>query len=328
MRPCLRIVQRVGITQEQDVLILHSPVDGPVGAFEPATVEGHFGGSLVDSHASEGRILKDGCLFPLDDERRAGRYRGRRIDEVQRQLVAIEPRCLIIEHHGLHVITIEHASLDRHIERQAQRIPCAILIELAALQGDVEGAEGIVVCRLYEAVVIVIVPQVDVCDGLDVVIENFHIVCMLLIGSQAIAEHVYLTTFAIASERIVAVGGQRGGIDGDGGQTRAAAEGIIANVRHAGRNLDAGQTGAAIEGSFADGRHAGRYLDAGQTGAEIEGIVTDARHTARNDGIVAALNQRVGCRLDKGITVVAAVILRIFSCHRDRPQTCTTLEGT
>jgi len=186
-----------------------------------------------------------------------------------------------------------HAARNGHVERQAQRVPLAVLVERAALQGD---GEGCTVCRRDEAAVVAIVLQADAFDGQDVVHVGTHARCMPLVGIHAVAEHVYLEVAGIASKH--GGPGQRGGIDGDRGQTGAALEGISADVRHAGRDFDAGQSCTAREGLTADGRH-----------------------VVRNDGILVSLNQRVRFSLDKGVTVVAAVVLRISRLHRDIIQT-------
>ena len=131
---CQRPVQLILFAHEQDARGFHRPIDGGVGALEAhvTVFAGHVTVTVVDGHTYEYRVYEVVGLVPLDNERRAGRDCGRRIDEVQRQLVAFELGFLSFEHHGLHVVAIEGAFLDRKVEGQHEGVPVAVLVECAA----------------------------------------------------------------------------------------------------------------------------------------------------------------------------------------------------
>ena len=66
--------------------------------------------------------------------------------------------------------------------------------------------------------------------------------------------------------------------DGDGDETDAVSEGVIADGRHGGRGGDGDEAGAVFEGTVADGCHRVRDGDGPETGIVVESTGGDCRY--------------------------------------------------
>ena len=90
----------------------------------------------------------------------------------------------------------------------------------------------------------------------------------------------------------------------DVGQSRAAIECQISNLRHGIGNDDACQSRAVFESSISDSCHVAWNTDADQSLAAFECVISNLRHGIGNDGFFASGNHLAGFRLDERIAIL------------------------
>ena len=78
-----------------------------------------------------------------------------------------------------------------------------------------------------------------------------------------------------------------------------------------------GKAGATRKSIASNTRHRVGDGHGGKASAIIESIVSNARHGIGDNGVLASGNQRIGCGLNDGITVISGIICCVSAYHFD-----------
>ena len=263
----LRVAQLVATAQHDDFVqvslvlakygIICHDAEQRVLAHEAAACEGdgrRFG--AADGDASEYGILyvtglRVGLVVtvgfcPLHDVWRSGLNGRQVVAEVQRQCAVVEVRCRGIQF--LHCGPLQRSAVEViDGEGQAERVPCAVLVEGAALEGDVidlavgGGDGGGVVGGVAEGEAAVVGSQGHAVGDADTVVVVAVFVAVLVVERLALSDvHGFVAANVVAA-----------GLDEVGGA--GTAEGDVALKGTDAADVAVGGDLAAVDGDVAAG---------------------------------------------------------------------------
>ena len=105
-------------------------------------------------------------------------------------------------------------------------------------------------------------------------------------------------------------------------------ESIVSNARHGIGDGHGGKAGAILESTVSNGSHGIGDGHGSKANASTESTVSNARHRIGDNGVLASGNQRVGCGLNDGITVISGIICWVSAFHFDGGKAAAIIEST